>query len=197
MIDWENDRRVHFAIGVGLIWLALTWFLPWTFSSHSLEIAANDGYETRQVMGDDGSLRSVSEPASGIVTFVLPLIEQVIALIVALGSYAISGAFWTAGKISTAVSQSGTKATAAGPAAAREPEQDPEDLKKLLVAAAATRDATALMAVANRVRRPYAELETMDAIRSNDFETAKKRLAELEAIAGLKKKEVVLEVSDE
>lgn len=182
-IDWKNDRRVHFALGVGLIWLAATWVLPWTFTAQSLELAANDWQRPVEVLTEDGMTRTELVPASGFVSFVLPFMEQLVAIIAGLGAWAISSAFWVRDQLakpaeSPAV-QPALQAAAAEPAKA---EVDPAALTKKLIQAAALNDQQALSSAAAQVRIPYAERDASRAIRARDYTAARAAIDELEAL---------------
>ncbi len=175
-MDWKNDRRVQFAIGLAIVFVGLRWLFTGNLFFAAVDMSA--------------------EPANGqtragvTINAVLPvLIDVFVGSLIAVGAWMINLSELIVGKLKGSLSPPQAEPTAA---VASMPSA--EDRMRSLVIdlgrAAWENDLEKLEALRWQIRKPQAIAELSAAYDANDMETAASRKAELDKMLGLNPKSV-------
>lgn len=160
-MDWKNNKTIQFAVGCTLLILVVRWLL-----TGDLLLLAATFAEPLPADAPEGATKSTA-----ILQVAWPIVFEATAWI---GASAIAWAVGLWGRLFDLVASNGKPAAKAATidGAAQE-----------LVRAVALNDMTEFERLSKIIRGPYAKLEAVTAMESGDFETARKRVAELESIA--------------
>ena len=158
-MNWKSDKRIHFAVGVVLIFLGINWLF-----SGSLFCAIA---ETADPTMDDQGQR-LSSP---IATWLPIIFDFLVGICIGVGAYFVQAVSWI---FSGASRSEEVTVPSASPVAAN-PQLE-------LARAAATNDREALLYQAGRVRAVYAREELSAAMANGDYKAAQQLFAELKQI---------------